>query len=267
MKHIFNIIILLSIFISDAMASDNNIIIFSSLIVVSIIIIFLCYFLADNKGLIQEEQRIQKELAESKKEYLVAQGKDKNKLEKEVNDKNKQKENQIRERIKTEQKKLEDEILLEMAKGITKKALKTINPMNLIKAKDKFVQGFEDYLGYDTVYSIDDIMAFKHLIEKIKEKCAKTGLDPYSIEPQDIVKCVYIIMSRAEIIAKKNQRIFADFNFKEVFATQSSSYDIRGDYDDIATHKKFTYIYAKNELDDIINDEIRKFIEKFSNKN
>ena len=154
-----------------------------------------------------------------------------------------------------------------MAKGITKKALKTINPMNLIKAKDKFIQGFEDYLGYDTVYSIDDIMAFKHLIEKIKEKCAKTGLDPYSIEPQDIVKCVYIIMSRAEIIAKKNQRIFADFNFKEVFATQSSSYDIRGDYDDIATHKKFTYIYAKNELDDIINDEIRKFIEKFSNKN
>ncbi|MCI6344610.1 MAG: hypothetical protein MR769_08020 [Campylobacter sp.] len=173
----------------------------------------------------------------------------------------------IKKSIEAEQKKLEDEILLEMAKGITKKALKTINPMNLIKAKDKFIQGFEDYLGYNTVYSIDDIMAFKHLIEKIKEKCATNGLDPYSIEPQDIVKCVYIIMSRAEIIAKKNQRIFADFNFKEVFATQSSSYDIRGNYDDIATHKKFTYVYAKNELDDIINDEIRKFIEKFSNKN
>ncbi|MCI7237315.1 hypothetical protein [Campylobacter sp.] len=174
---------------------------------------------------------------------------------------------EIKKKIETEQKKLENEILLEMTKGIAIKTLKKINPMNLKKSQDKFVQGFEEYLGYSTVYDVDDVLAFKPLIETIKEKCAKTGLDPYSIEPQDIVKCVYIIMSRAEIIAKKNQRIFADFNFKEVFATQSSSYDIRGDYDDIATHKKFTYIYAKNELDDIINDEIRKFIEKFSNKN
>ena len=174
---------------------------------------------------------------------------------------------EVKEKVKTEQKNLENEILLEMAKGIAIKTLKKINPMNLKRSQDKFVQGFEEYLGYSTVYDVDDVLAFKPLIEKIKEKCAKTGLDPYSIEPQDIVKCVYIIMSRAEIIAKKNQKLYADFNFKEVFATQTNFYTMSNIYDGIEKHKKLTYSYAKSELDNIIDDEIRKFIEKFSNKN
>ena len=168
----------------------------------------------------------------------------------------------VRYEVEAEQKKLDNEIFLEIKNGVIKKKLKIANPLKRILKKDQFIEGFDNYLGYSTAYSVDDIISFKHLIEKIKEKCIENEIDPYSIEPQDIVKCVYIIMSRAEIIAKKNQRLFLDFNFKKVFSTKPNVAFNKNDI--LLMHKELTYIYAKNELDNIINDEIRKFIKKFS---
>ena len=68
-----------------------------------------------------------------------------------------------------EEKKLDNEIFLEIKNGVIKKKLKIANPLNRILKKDQFIEGFDNYLGYSTAYSVDDIISFKHLIEKIKE--------------------------------------------------------------------------------------------------
>lgn len=107
-------------------------------------------------------------------------------------------------------------------KPLAKKTTNTIRPNNVFGGNDDFVKGYKAYISYGTILSNADILAFKKYIDILKKKLISAGIDPYKIEPNELSKCVYVIISKCEDLAREAKKVYFDFSYTQVFNTNST---------------------------------------------
>ena len=155
-------------------------------------------------------------------------------------------------------------------KPLAKKTANAIKPNNVFGGNDDFVKGYKAYISYGTILSNADILAFKKYIDILKKKLISVGIDPYKIKPSELSKCVYVIISKCEDLAREAKKVYFDFSYTQVSNT-NSTIEIK-ESEKIKKKKKRTskyiskleqdfYLDLHNKTKNIADREIEYFID------